>query len=189
MAARILTSRVCQRQADLFSFKNNILYRWPSFCFSTGKPVDEPPGGPHETLDAAFSTLTRSMNVRMIRQSMLNNNLANVDTPTYVPQEVDFNAAMAQSIPEEERTLSGTQNAHIEDMPDSAERCLNLRAVTAKSQPSTIAAPNRALMAIRWTLILPCPTSLKTRFNTMPPPAPSRKLSLLKYVSSDGSAG
>ena len=125
--------------------------------------------------DAAFSTLTRSMNVRMIRQSMLNNNLANVDTPTYVPQEVDFNAAMAQSIPEEERTLSGTQNAHIEDMPDSAELMFESRAVTEKSQPFTIAAPNRALMAIRWTLILPCPTSLKTRFNTMPPPAPSRK--------------
>ena len=60
--------------------------------------------------DATFNTLTRTMDVRMIRQSMLNNNVANVDTPTYVPQEVDFNAAMAMTIPEEERRLNSTQN-------------------------------------------------------------------------------
>lgn len=140
--------------------------------------------------DAAFSTLTRSMNVRMIRQSMLNNNLANVDTPTYVPQEVDFNAAMAQSIPEEERTLSGTQNAHIEDMPDSAELLFEFEGgygeIPTFYDRSAEPSIDGNQVDIDSTMSHLAQNALQYNAAAR---SIAKKLSLLKYVSSDGSAG
>ena len=71
--------------------------------------------------DAAYKTLMRTMDVRMIRQSMLNNNIANADTPNYVPQEVDFNGAMKAAMPKEDETLNGTNDLHIMEAPDSTD--------------------------------------------------------------------
>ena len=71
--------------------------------------------------DAAYQTLMRTMDVRMIRQSMLNNNIANADTPNYVPQEVDFNGAMKAAMPEDDATLNGTNDLHIMNAPDSTD--------------------------------------------------------------------
>ena len=71
--------------------------------------------------DAAYKTLMRTMDVRMIRQSMLNNNIANADTPNYVPQEVDFNGAMKAVMPKEDETLNGTNDLHIMEAPDSTD--------------------------------------------------------------------
>jgi flagellar basal-body rod protein FlgB len=45
--------------------------------------------------DATLTTLERSLDVRLSRQAVLAGNLANVDTPGFVPQELDFAAAMA----------------------------------------------------------------------------------------------
>lgn len=45
--------------------------------------------------DATMSTLERSLDVRLSRQTVLSGNLANANTPGYVPRDLDFAAAMA----------------------------------------------------------------------------------------------
>ena len=46
--------------------------------------------------DATLSTLERALDVRLTRQNVLAGNLANSDTPGFVPRDLDFAAAMAQ---------------------------------------------------------------------------------------------
>ena len=45
--------------------------------------------------DATMSTLERALDVRLSRQTVLAGNLANANTPGFVPRELDFEAAMA----------------------------------------------------------------------------------------------
>jgi len=45
--------------------------------------------------DATMSTLERSLDARLARQTVLAGNLANANTPGYVPRDLDFAAAMA----------------------------------------------------------------------------------------------
>ena len=140
--------------------------------------------------DATFNTLTRTMDVRMIRQSMLNNNVANVDTPTYVPQEVDFNAAMAMTIPEEERRLNSTQNNHIGEMPDSAELMFEFDGgygeiptyFDRSAEPSTDG--NQVDIDTTMSHLAQNAIQYNAAARSI-----AKKLSLLKYVSSDGTAG
>jgi flagellar basal-body rod protein FlgB len=44
--------------------------------------------------DATLTTLEHALDVRLTRQNVLAGNLANADTPGFVPREVDFAAAM-----------------------------------------------------------------------------------------------
>ena len=45
--------------------------------------------------DATMSTLERSLDVRLSRQTVLAGNLANANTPGFVQRDLDFAAAMA----------------------------------------------------------------------------------------------
>jgi flagellar basal-body rod protein FlgB len=74
--------------------------------------------------DQTLNTLERSLDVRLLRHNALAGNLANADTPNFLPQDIDFQAAMA------------TQNSS----PFS----------TGSSSPSTIslAPPNQTLAPI-----------------------------------------
>ena len=45
--------------------------------------------------DATMSTLERSLDVRLSRQTVLAGNLANANTPGFVQRDLDFGAAMA----------------------------------------------------------------------------------------------
>lgn len=45
--------------------------------------------------DTTLTKLESSLDVRLERQNVLAGNLANVDTPGYLPRELDFEAAMA----------------------------------------------------------------------------------------------
>jgi flagellar basal-body rod protein FlgB len=45
--------------------------------------------------DTTLKKLESSLDVRLERQNVLAGNLANVDTPGYLPRELDFEAAMA----------------------------------------------------------------------------------------------
>jgi flagellar basal-body rod protein FlgB len=45
--------------------------------------------------DTTLQKLESSLDVRLTRQNVLAGNLANVDTPNYLPREVDFDKAMA----------------------------------------------------------------------------------------------
>ena len=45
--------------------------------------------------DTTTTKLQAALDVRLERQNVLNGNLANVDTPGYLPRELDFEAAMS----------------------------------------------------------------------------------------------
>jgi flagellar basal-body rod protein FlgB len=47
--------------------------------------------------DKTLTTLEHALDARLLRQNLLAGNLANVDTPGFVPRELDFEAAMARS--------------------------------------------------------------------------------------------
>jgi flagellar basal-body rod protein FlgB len=46
--------------------------------------------------DKTLLTLERALDARLLRQNVLSGNLANANTPGYVPRDVDFAAAMRQ---------------------------------------------------------------------------------------------
>jgi flagellar basal-body rod protein FlgB len=47
--------------------------------------------------DKTIGTLERALDARLLRHNVLAGNLANAETPGFVPREVDFAAAMAQA--------------------------------------------------------------------------------------------
>jgi flagellar basal-body rod protein FlgB len=47
--------------------------------------------------DPTLETLQRSLDARMLRHDVLAGNLANANTPGFVPRDVDFAAAMARA--------------------------------------------------------------------------------------------
>lgn len=52
-----------------------------------------------QIFDALSATLSRSLDVRMQRHNMLTSNLANADTPNFVPVDLDFRDTL-QSVSE-----------------------------------------------------------------------------------------
>jgi len=49
-------------------------------------------------LDTTQQALESAMSGSMLRQTLLTNNLANVDTPGYQPEDVDFQSTLANAI-------------------------------------------------------------------------------------------
>ena len=49
--------------------------------------------------DRTLSTLERALDARLLRHNVLAGNLANANTPGFVPRDVDFAAAMRESLP------------------------------------------------------------------------------------------
>ncbi len=49
--------------------------------------------------DATLTILERSLDVRLARHSALSGNLANIDTPGYVPKDIDVTDAMVSGEP------------------------------------------------------------------------------------------
>jgi flagellar basal-body rod protein FlgB len=145
--------------------------------------------------DATTATLERALDVRLERHTVLASNLANVDTPGFVPQDVDFRAAM-----------SGAQGGSSPDetpeaAPGPGEIPLNLASysppsaaglsglssglaatsATAGSSPGidgNAVDADRALVAIAENAVQ---YGAAAR-------AVSKKLAILRYVASDGAA-
>jgi len=49
--------------------------------------------------DRTLGTLERALDARLLRHNVLAGNLANSNTPGYVPRDVDFDAAMRERLP------------------------------------------------------------------------------------------
>lgn len=64
--------------------------------------------------DTTLGKLETSLDVRLERQNVLAGNLANVDTPGYLPRELDFNEAMAAA----QRPASTSTPAPTSEAPD-----------------------------------------------------------------------
>ena len=59
-------------------------------------------------LDTTQQALESAMSGSMMRKTLLTNNLANVDTPGYQPEDVNFQATLSQAMPSGQSPTSVT---------------------------------------------------------------------------------
>lgn len=155
--------------------------------------------------DDTLATLQRALDVRLERHALLAGDLANADTPGFVPRDVDFDAAMRDGagpapagvpVPREERTFASAGHgagAAAADIP-----LASARGWTGPRDPATAALPlrpapgvtsgagldgnavdvDRALAAVAENAIQ---YGAAAR-------AAQKKLAILRYVASDGAA-
>ncbi|MDZ4662093.1 MAG: flagellar basal body rod protein FlgB [Pseudomonadota bacterium] len=53
--------------------------------------------------DNTISALDKSVDMRLVKQNLLNSNIANAETPGYKAKKVDFEAALAKAIATQEK--------------------------------------------------------------------------------------
>lgn len=86
-----------------------------------------------ELFDATLDAVFRGMDIRSRRQSILAANLANIDTPNYVPKDLDFKAALQQA----------TQAEESAEMARSDGRHFGGTMMSAGEEPRVITRPDR----------------------------------------------
>jgi len=135
--------------------------------------------------DATLSTLERSLDVRLAGQTVLAGNLANADTPGFVPREVDFDAAMSAATGAEpgpalqSRSLPGDLPlGGTAGDPLAPERFVVERPGAAPGLDGNAVDVDRTLTAVAENAIQ-YGASAK---------AAAKKLAILRYVASDGAA-
>jgi flagellar basal-body rod protein FlgB len=151
--------------------------------------------------DPTLATLERALDARLLRHNVLAGNLANADTPGFVPREVDFAAAMRQGTEALDRTplvprapLDLASAGHLVagggDLPLSAAGAADPPAPGAPGSPVVAAQGagagldgnavdvDRALAAVAENAI---------QYNAAARAA-GKKLAILRYVASDGAA-
>jgi flagellar basal-body rod protein FlgB len=134
--------------------------------------------------DATLSTLERSLDVRLARQTVLAGNLANSDTPGFAPRELDFAAAMAAADGASGLTLASAPvrgdlplGAGVAE-PPPPERFVAEAPGAAPGLDGNAVDVDRTLTAVAENAIQ-YGSSAK---------AAAKKLAILRYVASDGAA-
>jgi flagellar basal-body rod protein FlgB len=150
--------------------------------------------------DQTLGTLERALDARLLRHNVLAGNLANADTPGFVPRDVDFAAAMRQGAGELDRSelvprapldlASAGHPVAAGDIPLSAAGALDAPSPGAPGSPvvavqgagagldGNAVDVDRALAAVAENAI---------QYNAAARAA-GKKLALLRYVASDGAA-
>jgi len=149
--------------------------------------------------DETLGLLERALDARLLRHNVLAGNLANADTPGYVPKDIDFAAALRESAPAPEEapvlpkgSLDLASAGHpVEgeagDIPlaaagSTAPAGLGPSLVTAKGSGAGLDGNavdvDRALAAVAENAI---------QYNAAARAA-QKKLAILRYVASDGNA-
>ena len=72
-------------------------------------------------LDTTQLSLEAAMSGSMMRQTLLNNDLANADTPNFQPQDVNFQQTLAQAVSEGQSPSSVTFTPYTESAVNSAD--------------------------------------------------------------------
>ena len=129
--------------------------------------------------DATLGRLERSLDVRLERQNVLAGNIANVDTPGFVPLDVDFKAAMEQAqaakAPEVERS-----GGHIAlDAPPPGGHGAAPRVVAEGARPGL----DGNAVDLDRTMVAMAQNALQYAAGAK---AAAKKLAILRYVASDG---
>jgi len=128
--------------------------------------------------DATLATLQRSMDVRLSRQNVLGGNLANIDTPGFVPSDVDFAASMAEARGPRFGALNTTNENHLTAAPPEAGADVSLTEASEKlaGLDGNQVDLDRTMAALAENAIQYGAAARVTQ----------KKLALLKYVASDG---
>ena len=151
--------------------------------------------------DATLGTLERALDARLLRHNLLAGNLANSDTPGYVPRDLDFAAAMreqtgdaagAPPMPRAGLTLASAGHATFGagDIP---------LASAGEIEPAARVAPGSAGIAVQGAAAgldgnavdvdraLAAVAENAIQYNAAARAA-QKKLAILRYVASDGAA-
>jgi flagellar basal-body rod protein FlgB len=135
--------------------------------------------------DATISTLERSLDVRLARQSVLAGNVANADTPGFVARDLDFDAAMAAARGAIE-TPDATGTARAGDLPVlSGSRSPTAPEAFVRADPA--AAPGLDGNAVDLDRTLGAVAENALQYGAAAK-AVGKKLAILRYVASDGAA-
>jgi len=135
--------------------------------------------------DATLSTLERALDVRLARQSVLAGNVANADTPGFVPRELDFEQAMsAASAPL--ASPEAAQAPRHGDVPLASSRGVS----TAPERfvvDDPAAAPGLDGNAVDLDRTMGAIAENAIQYGAAAKAA-AKKLAILRYVASDGNA-
>lgn len=135
--------------------------------------------------DATLTTLERSLDVRLARQSVLAGNVANADTPGYQPRELDFAAAMAAAAP------GASSRPSVEGRVRAGDVALSAAGALTPASPEEFvgevagAAPGLDGNAVDLdrTLVAVSENALQYGASAK---AAGKKLAILRYVANDG---
>ncbi|MFO0596295.1 MAG: flagellar basal body rod protein FlgB [Myxococcaceae bacterium] len=116
--------------------------------------------------DRTLGRLESSLDVRLEQQNVLNGNLANVDTPGYVPRELDFDAALRSAEQSKEAGAAPRSPTEFVKTAEEVHGGLDGNAVDLDKTMVELARNSLLYGAAAKTA--------------------GKKLSILKYVASDG---
>jgi flagellar basal-body rod protein FlgB len=160
--------------------------------------------------DSTLSTLERALDARLLRHNVLAGNLANADTPGYTPRDIDFAAAMREATSSPNGALSAPSAPAPIPVPSrgmdlvsaglpmdgASDIPLTAAGPTAPASPGTLGSPvvevqgagagldgnavdsDRALAAVAENAL---------QYNAAARAA-GKKLAILRYAASDGTA-
>lgn len=125
--------------------------------------------------DSTISLLQRGLNAQLARQNQLTSNVANLDTPGYVPKDVDFQQALAhtQSAGKLKRTNQGHQAL-------DADAEVGIRNVESPDRAPS-ANGNQVDLDTQMARIAQNAISYQANIKAV-----SKKLAILKYTVSEG---
>jgi len=131
-----------------------------------------------KVFDKTLGTLERALDARSLRHQVLAGNLANADTPGFVPREVDFAAAMARAGQEapEARSAPGEIPLGAADRQAPPGSPVQAGASGGAGIDGNAVDLDRALVAVAENALQ---YGAAAR-------AAGKKLAILRYVASDG---
>lgn len=137
--------------------------------------------------DATISTLQRALDARLVRQNVLAGNMANVDTPGFVPKDVDVSAAF-KNLPNERGGVAGPSAPTVEghlpvEGSAGSSQTYDLPVTQAKSDNASGMDGNG--VDLDRTLVGMAENALQYGAAAK---AAGKKLAMLRYVASDGAA-
>jgi flagellar basal-body rod protein FlgB len=98
--------------------------------------------------DATLTTLEHALDARLVRQNVLAGNLANANTPGFVPREVDFEAAMSEAAREraERGTAAPLGSAPLAGSPADARSAAATSDIPLESAAATASVARASLV-------------------------------------------
>jgi flagellar basal-body rod protein FlgB len=135
-----------------------------------------------KVFDRTLATLERALDARSLRHNVLAGNLANANTPGFVPREVDFQAAMS-------RASSGAPEpgtAPAGDIPLTAAGTAPAAGATGSPvvpAPGSAAGLDGNAVDVDRALVALAENAIQYGATAR---AAGKKLAILRYVASDG---
>jgi flagellar basal-body rod protein FlgB len=151
--------------------------------------------------DSTLGLLERALDARLLRHNVLAGNLANADTPGFVPRDIDFSAAMRERAPDTEgappvptRSMTFASAGHaIEGSAGSAgDIPLSSAGTSAGAGGAPIVAVQGAAAGLDGNAVDVDRALAAVAENAIQYGAAARaaqkKLAILRYAASDGTA-